>query len=182
MKSPTLLTVVACAASMLGLQELAAGANASDTVLDTEFCDTYYSLGAAKEPGFPDCDVVKASVKSELNTDSSDLLPTLSLGMENTSKPAIFFIHGYPDNAAEWAAQFATFCHGPSAKYRCLAPTWGDMHPDVPNSPANELNFAAQLDKLAATARHAGLTNETDVTLWIHDWGSVLGYSEFSES
>ena len=94
-----------------------------------------------------------------------------------TSRPALFFVHGYPDNAAEWAPQFASFCFGKAAKYRCIAPTWANLHPDLPNAPDDELTFAKQLSKLAATAEAAGLTNETDVTLWVHDWGSFLGYN-----
>ena len=82
MKSSTLFIGILCFVGVLGLEL----SEASDSVLDSEFCDVYYALSAGEDPSFPACEAVKAAVKSDLNKDSSELLPTLSLGMENISK------------------------------------------------------------------------------------------------
>ena len=91
------------------------------------------------------------------------------------------FVHGWPDSAAEvrptaclsatliaglrllthrravpqWAAQFAHFCA--TGRFRCLAVTWQNFHPDLPDAPTDELEFAVTLQRLAATIQQAGL-------------------------
>eukprot|EP00419_Tripos_fusus_P029887 CAMPEP_0172717660 /NCGR_PEP_ID=MMETSP1074-20121228/72079_1 /TAXON_ID=2916 /ORGANISM="Ceratium fusus, Strain PA161109" /LENGTH=261 /DNA_ID=CAMNT_0013542649 /DNA_START=274 /DNA_END=1059 /DNA_ORIENTATION=+ len=98
-------------------------------------------------------------------------LPTLELG--RPSAPAMFFVHGYPDSGAEFAAQFAKFCYGAKAKYRCVAVTLQNFHPDLPDASLSELNFKVTFDKIAATMRECKLK---DTTFVIHDWGSFIGY------
>merc|ERR1712154_524982 len=96
-------------------------------------------------------------------------LPTLELG--DPSLPAMFFIHGWPDSAAQWAAMFAHFCA--SGRFHCVAPTWTNYHPDLPDAPESELSFEKVIEKLAATMRESNLKS---TTLVIHDWGAWLGY------
>jgi len=139
-----------------------------DTLLTEYFCGVYYP----KEPaplGLPPCKEVRDAVKSEMGADG--LLPTLSLG--DPAKPALFFVHGWPDSAAEFAAQFGGLCFGPAAKYRCVAATWQNFHPDLPAAPLSDLGFQKTIDMLAATVVAAKLV---DTTFVIHDWGSFIGY------
>eukprot|EP01051_Picozoa_sp_SAG22_P009483 SAG22_NODE_794_length_7157_cov_3.169453_5_plen_326_part_00 len=139
-----------------------------DTLLDKYFCGIYYPTGAAAaKAGLPACEAVKAAVTSVLTTP----LPTLSLG--DPAKPALFFVHGWPDSAAEFAAQFGGLCYGPAARYRCVAATWQNFHPDLPDAPLEELKFETTIEKLAATMVAAKLV---DTTFVIHDWGSFIGY------
>jgi pimeloyl-ACP methyl ester carboxylesterase len=82
----------------------------------------------------------------------------------------MYFIHGWPDNGAEWANLFAEFC----SDYYCVSPTMTNFHPDIPfETDISKLGLGAQVDKHAAVARELGLTN---ITLVAHDWGSVFGY------
>eukprot|EP01047_Picozoa_sp_COSAG01_P066618 COSAG01_NODE_9231_length_2512_cov_5.002487_3_plen_307_part_00 len=153
---------------MLGMMAaVAAGSTAAtnDTLLADQFCQLYYPKAGVD--GFPVCSEVRNSIVSDL----SGPLPTLSLG--DPSKPGLFFIHGWPDSAAEWAPQFAHFCAGATARFRCVAATWANFHPDLPDAPEDALEFTVQIDKLAATMRAANLV---DPTLVIHDWGSFIGY------
>eukprot|EP01050_Picozoa_sp_SAG11_P020371 SAG11_NODE_3421_length_2457_cov_5.526718_2_plen_145_part_00 len=120
----------AVAIAAIALLDLGAGSAAtigSDTLLDKYFCGIYYPRGVAAA-NLPPCSHVKAAVKSDLTTP----LPTLSLG--DPAKPALFFVHGWPDSAAEFAAQFGGLCYGPTARYRCVAATWQNFHPDLPDA------------------------------------------------
>ena len=130
------------------------------------FCGIYYPKGEAAAH-LPPCESVKSEVTSDLTTP----LPTLSLG--DPSKPALFFVHGWPDSGAEFAAQFGGLCYGPAARYRCVAATWQNFHPDLPDAPLHDLKFQVTIDKLAATMEAAQLV---DTTFVIHDWGSFIGY------
>lgn len=138
---------------------------AGDTLLEQDFCQKYYPAELVQRDGYPACADVKAEVTSNLTRP----LPTLELG--DASRPGMVFVHGWPDSAAEWAPQFAHFCY--TGRYRCVAVTWQNFHPDLPDAPTAELEFATTLQRLAATIRDAGLH---DTTLVIHDWGSFLGY------
>ena len=114
------------ASSRLALVALALAAPShaiSDTPLDRDFCDSYWAGDAA------DCEAVRARVVAN----HSGSLPTLTLG--DPSDPAMFFLHGWPDNGAEWANLFGAFCE----EYFCVAPTLTNFHPDMPF----ELNRAA---------------------------------------
>ena len=156
-----------CAAAALLLHPaLAKAPVAGDTLLYKYFCDIYYPTGDAAA-NLPPCESVKADVTSDLTSP----LPTLSLG--DPAKPALFFVHGWPDSGAEFAAQFAGLCYGPAARYRCVAATWQNFHPDLPDAPLEELTFQTTINKLAATMESAKLV---DTTFVIHDWGSFLGY------
>ena len=66
----------------------------NDTLLADQFCQLYYPKPDVG--GFPPCEQVRDKIVSDL----SGPLPTLSLG--DPSKPGLFFIHGWPDSAAEW--------------------------------------------------------------------------------
>ncbi|KAL1518827.1 hypothetical protein AB1Y20_003104 [Prymnesium parvum] len=136
-----------------------------DTLLDKYFCGKYYPPAGTQ--GLPPCHDVRSAVVSNLTRP----LPTLELG--DASKPALFFVHGWPDSAAEFAAQFGGLCYGPDAIYRCVAVTWQNFHPDLPNSPDEDLEFAIAIDKVAATMMEVDMVN---TTLVIHDWGSFIGY------
>ena len=103
-------------------------------------------------------------------------LPTLELG--DPSKPALFFLHGWPDSAAEFAAQFAGLCYGPSAKYRCVAVTMPNFHPDLPSADKDVLTLNATIDRIVTTV---GEANCVDTTFVVHDWGSVIGYMLMSQ-
>ena len=154
---------------LVSLQLVASAA--ADTLLEKYFCGVYYpNVSSAL---LPPCTVVRDATVSDLKDFRSDALPTLSLG--DAHKPALFFIHGWPDSAAEFAAQFGGLCYGPSARYRCVAATWQNFHPDLPNcEPPNcELGFQGTIDRLATTMKAARLV---DTTLVIHDWGSWIGY------
>lgn len=142
------------------------GGAAGDTLLTEYFCGLYYPADAAAA-GLPPCENVRDAVRSEMGP----VLPTLSLG--DPAKPALFFVHGWPDSAAEFAAQFGGLCFGPDAKYYCVAATWQNFHPDLADAPLSELTLQVTIDKLAATMEAAKLV---DTTLVIHDWGSFLGY------
>ena len=135
---------------------------AADSLLDNEFCQLYYPH---QDQGYPPCE----AVKSKVTFNHSRPLPTLELG--NPSNPGLFFVHGWPDSGAEWAAQFAHFCY--TGKYYCVSVTWDNFHPDFPNAPESSLTFVNQIDKIAATM---SAVNMVDPTLVIHDWGSFLGY------
>jgi pimeloyl-ACP methyl ester carboxylesterase len=139
----------------------------ADTLLDDYFCQLYYPKDASAQ-GLPPCTDVRAAVVSNM----SRTFPTLELG--SPSKPAMFFVHGWPDSAAEFAAQFGAFCHGPGAKYRCVAITWQNFHPDMPDAPEADLVFTETIDKIAATIKECKLL---DPTFIIHDWGSFIGYN-----
>ena len=70
---------------------------AQDTLLDEYFCQLYYPKDATAQ-GLPPCIAVRAAVVSN----KTRPLPTLELG--DPAKPAMFFVHGWPDSAAEFAA------------------------------------------------------------------------------
>jgi len=129
-----------------------------DTILKRDFCQKYWAGEASA------C----AAVKARVVVNHSRVLPTLTLG--DPGKPAMFFVHGWPDNGAEWANLFGAFCE----TYFCVAPTLTNFHPDLPFvSNRSELGLGAEVDKLAAVAQEMGLAN---LTLVAHDWGSVFGY------
>ena len=137
---------------------LAVTAAIPDTPLDRDFCGRYWAGAAAS------CAAVKARVVANHST----TLPTLALG--HPSKPSMFFIHGWPDNSAEWANLFGEFCED----YYCVAPSLVNFHPDLPMvTDRAQLGLGAQVEKLAATARELGLRN---ITLVAHDWGSCFGW------
>ena len=84
-----------------------AAARARDTPLDRDFCGRYWAASAAQ------CDAVRAKVAVNHSTQ----LPILTLG--DPAMPAMFFVHGWPDNAAEWANLFGSLC----VDHFCVAPT-----------------------------------------------------------
>jgi pimeloyl-ACP methyl ester carboxylesterase len=131
-----------------------------DTILNEDFCSMYYW-------GSGDCDALKKQVRFN----HSRPAPTLELGDPN--KPAMLFFHGWPDNAALWVNQFEYFCAPPNGLFFCVAPTWINFHPDLPDAPKKDLFIDVQLARMYATAKEIGLT---DITLVIFDWGATLGY------
>eukprot|EP01079_Euglenida_sp_SAG-EU17-18_P007447 gene7447-6980_t len=100
--------------------------SAADTLLSDFFCQKYYPQGAAAA-GLPPCEDVRSATVANL----SRPLPTLELG--DPAKPAMFFVHGWPDSAAEFAAQFGGFCYGPGA--RSNRPAWHVCPSHLPGSP-----------------------------------------------
>ncbi|EGB03799.1 hypothetical protein AURANDRAFT_67678 [Aureococcus anophagefferens] len=149
----------------LGLHLCAVYAH-EDSLLEVDFCQYYYRNPASSEPRYPDCSDVKAKVVSN----ETRTLPTLELGEPGAK--ALFFIHGWPDNAAMWAAQFAHFCFNGS--FYCVAVTLANFHPDFPDAdPDKELKITQQLIEIHQTMLEAHLV---DPTLVVHDWGSVIGY------
>merc|ERR1712216_101657 len=126
-----------------------------DVILEEDFCQVYYS-----GPG--DC----AALASSVVANHSRTLPTLELG--DPSQPAMFFLHGWPDDAALWANQFEAFC-GPTGGFFCVAPTWWNYHPQFPTLKASELLWVKQIDAFKAVVDEMGLRN---ITLVGHDFGA----------
>ena len=121
-----------------------------------------------------DCEAVQASVRSEVRGDGT---PTLELG-DPAERPVLLFFHGWPDTSALWANQFAAFC-GEDGEYACVAPSMMDYHPDVaPAEDASRLSWPTQADVLHEVVLDLGLE---DVTLVMHDFGSIVGSSECSK-
>merc|ERR1712048_700362 len=86
----------------------------------------------------------------------------------------MFFIHGWPDTAAEWANQFEYFCDPKDGQYFCVAPTMTDFHPDIKEkSTDKETTFIHQVDSFAMIIREY---TEEKVILMVHDWGAIQGY------
>jgi len=145
-------------------------ASTGNYLIDKEFCQHYYLA----DQHLPPCEDVVKHVTANLTTP----LPILEIG--DPSKPGMFFIHGWPDNAAEWAAQLAHFCAPPHGKYHCISVSWTNFDPDVPYAPQDQLRFQIVIDKIAATMREVGFNAsahpEKDTTLVIHDWGAFIGY------
>jgi len=137
-----------------------------DTLLEEYFCQLYYPHDHASQ-GLPACEDVKAAVVSK--TDGP--LPTLELG--DPSRRGLFFLHGWPDSAAEWATQFGGLCFGPTAEYYCVAVTWQNFHPDLPLFPEADLSFVKTIELVKASVEAANLRDPTFV---IHDWGAFIGY------
>eukprot|EP00966_Prymnesium_polylepis_P167491 3872266-Prymnesium_polylepis.1 len=103
-----------------------------DSLLSDYFCQKYYH-------GQNDC----AALRSRVVANHTRTVPTLELG--DRRKPAMVFLHGWPDSSALWANQFEYFCDG-GGKYYCVAPSWLDFHPDVPPAPASSLFWDEQVD------------------------------------
>jgi pimeloyl-ACP methyl ester carboxylesterase len=142
---------------------LIAGSHAmtvQDTILSEDFCPMYYW-------GSADCNALKKLVRFNHTRPA----PTLELG--DPSKPPMFFFHGWPDTAALWVNQFEYFCAPPNGKYFCVAPTWMNFHPDLPDAPTKDLFLDVQVARMYATAQEMGLTG---ITLVIFDFGAALGY------
>jgi pimeloyl-ACP methyl ester carboxylesterase len=133
-------------------------ASDQDTILERDFCQKYWAGDQEK------C----AAVKAKIVANHSRPLPTLELG--DPAQPAMFFLHGWPDNGAEWANLFGAF----GEDYFCVATTMTNFHPDLPMvTDRSQLAFGSEVDKMAAVAKELGLKN---ITLVAHDWGSAFGY------
>ena len=138
-------------------------AGSGDTLLDDYFCQNYYDGG-----NMEDCYQLRAKVKYN----HTRAVPTLELG--DPSKPAMVFLHGWPDSSALWANQFDYFCGSSTGKYFCVAPSWFDYHPDVPVKPRSELLWDKQIEAFHhALAVEMGLKK---LTLIMFGFGAVLGY------
>lgn len=136
-----------------------------DTPLRDTWCQDYWALDSPCEP-----------VRSRVIANHTSPAPTLSLG--DPSRPALVFLHGWPDTAAMWANQFAAFCDGPDATHYCLATTMTDFHPDFPmvsTAPDrwSRLGFQFEVARIAATIQATRLSNVTIVT---HDSGCQVGW------
>ena len=135
-----------------------------DTPLQSNFCQDYWALDATSSPS---CE----EVRSHVVANHSRPLPTLEMG--SPTKPALIFLHGWPDTAAMWANQFAHFCFGPNARFYCIGTTMDDFHPDFPVISADpdrwsRLGFQFEVDRIASVMKELELTNATIVT---HDSG-----------
>jgi len=151
-------------AFLIGIYATAAmGSGSGDTLLDYYFCQKYYD-----GDNMEDCHQLRAKVKYN----HMRAVPTLELG--DPSKPAMVFLHGWPDSSALWANQFDYFCGNRASKYFCVAPSWFDYHPDVPAKPRSELLWDKQIEAFhQVLAVEMGLKN---LTLVVFDFGAVLGY------
>eukprot|EP00930_Biecheleria_cincta_P048837 TRINITY_DN34095_c0_g1_i1.p1 TRINITY_DN34095_c0_g1~~TRINITY_DN34095_c0_g1_i1.p1 ORF type:complete len:299 (+),score=51.25 TRINITY_DN34095_c0_g1_i1:63-959(+) len=132
-----------------------------DVLLQADFCQVYYK---GREET---CKELRSLVKAN----HSRTLPTLELG--DPRKPAMYFLHGWPDNAAIWANQFEAFCRPPDGLFFCVAPTWYNFHPQMPTAPDELLYWDKQIDAFWAVAQEVGIKN---VTLVMHDFGATIGY------
>jgi len=131
---------------------------AVDSLL-AEACRSYYTGDSC------------ASVVAQIRSNLTRVLPTLEAG--DPSSPPLLFIHGWPDSAAEWIHQLEHFCLPPTGRFFCVAPTLFNFHPDVPSAPDSDLFFDVQVKKIGTLVQEMGLQN---ITLVIHDWGSLFGY------
>ena len=135
-----------------------------DTLITTAMCDSGYYNSSADN-----CAAVKTAVAANHSTS----LPILTLG--NAKDPVMLFIHGWPDSAALWVNQFEAFClPGAALPHYCVAVTWTNCHPDLPTVTDPNLLWPDKvLNKIEATVDELKLK---DITLVIHDWGSMFGY------
>eukprot|EP00927_Polykrikos_kofoidii_P038348 TRINITY_DN32693_c0_g1_i1.p1 TRINITY_DN32693_c0_g1~~TRINITY_DN32693_c0_g1_i1.p1 ORF type:complete len:358 (-),score=43.44 TRINITY_DN32693_c0_g1_i1:354-1334(-) len=124
-----------------------------------DFCEAYYS-------GHGDCSALASAVVAN----HSRALPTLELG--DPSRPAMLFLHGWPDDGAMWANQFEFFC-GPAGSFFCVAPTWWNCHPQFPTLDAGKLLWDKQIDAFKSVIDDMQLQK---ITLVVHDFGAALGY------
>lgn len=132
----------------------------SDTLLDEQLCQHYYTLDG-------DCAPLRASIRAEVRRGT----PTLELG-DPATQPAMLFLHGWPDTAALWANQFERFC-GPDKEFFCVAPSWIDFHPDFPRSDEAQPTWSEQVEAFHGVIEELGLQKVTAV---IFDFGAALGY------
>ena len=140
------------------LLHLQAALAIKDTPLDRDFCGKYWAGDKT----------LCATIREKVSVNHSTPLPILTLG--NSQNPPMYFIHGWPDNGAEWANLFGEFCDN----YFCVAPTMTNFHPDLPfEKDILQLGLGAQVDKHASVIEELDLHN---VTLVAHDWGSCFGY------
>ena len=137
---------------------------APSTILNEEFCQVYYALDD------DNCEVLRDSIRSEIRGQGT---PTLELG-DPSEKPVMLLIHGWPDTYALWANQFAHFC-GDGGEYACVAPSLMDYNPDVAPADESKLLWPLQADMIHEVVTELGLK---DITLVIHDFGSVIGSRE----
>jgi len=168
----TLLVALVCAHTASALP-----ARTGNFLLDNEFCKHYYPTDGSGG-NLPPCEDIKNMVKPNTTT----ALPILELG--DPSRPGMFFIHGWPDSAAEWAPQMAHFC-GPKGRYHCVAVSWTNFDPDVPMAPQEDLRFQKAIDKIKLTMEQVGFdvasNPKKDTTLHAHDWGAFVGYQVIAQ-
>merc|ERR1719266_2440534 len=104
---------------------------------------------------------------------SSDFTKASYVELGDPSKPAIVFLHGWPDSPMEWINQMEYFCMPPNGRFYCIAPAMPNFIPHIPTVPSSELPFHVVVDRLAAWANDLHLKNAT----WaMHDWGSFVGF------
>ena len=86
----------------------------------------------------------------------------------NPAGPALFFIHGWPDNASLWREQVNAL----ETQFRCICltlPNFGDR-----TVKAGGFDFPQLIEQVVATIRAEQA--EGPVRLVTHDWGAYLGY------
>lgn len=159
-------------ASLTGSTDHAMPPFNGEFVLNNEFCQYYWPQD------FPRA--LCEDVKKHVTYNDSTSLPILEMG--DRSKPALWFVHGFPDSAALWAPQFYHFCAPPHGEYHCIAVTWfqGARNSGGNQAATVEMQYEKVMHRLATTMDEVGInagTNpEKNTTLIAHDHGAFMSY------
>ena len=87
-------------------------------------------------------------------------------------------VHGNPS----WSYYWRTLVAGLSDRYRVIVPDHvgmglSDKPDDRPTAtPRYDYTLQSRVDDLEALLRHAGVDDDTPVTLAVHDWGGMIGF------
>ncbi|KRG72119.1 alpha/beta fold hydrolase [Pseudoxanthomonas dokdonensis] len=95
----------------------------------------------------------------------------------------VVMLHGNPSWSYYWRKLVGALAHPASGKrYRCIVPDHvgmglSDKPDDAPGvRPGYVYTLQSRVDDLQALLRHAGIDDETPVTLAVHDWGGMIGF------
>ena len=95
----------------------------------------------------------------------------------------VVMLHGNPSWSYYWRTLVAGLCDPAFGKqYRCIVPDHVGMGlSDKPDdyrasSPRYDYTLQSRVDDLEALLRHAGVDDDTPVTLAVHDWGGMIGF------
>src|SRR3546814_4819363 len=88
-----------------------------------------------------------------------------------------------------WSYYWRHLVLGLRGKYRCIVPDHvgmglsdkpddggGIRPPTDPRGARYDYTLRSRIDDLGALLRHAGIDEETPVTLAVHDWGGMIGF------
>lgn len=116
-------------------------------------------------------------------TSDTNILPHEVFPGPTADAPALFFLHGYPDDLT----MFRAYAKQLSKTYHCVNCTFpnnplpDDFDGNAGTVPERKYGFTFQetVDALNATIQLAcaGHMDKVGVTLMLHDWGSVFGHA-----
>lgn len=96
----------------------------------------------------------------------------------------VLMVHGNPS----WSYYWRHLVLGLRDRYRCIVPDHvgmglsdkpddgGGVHPPRAGAGAYDYTLQSRIDDLGALLRHAGVGEDTPVTLAVHDWGGMIGF------